>query len=354
MLHDFFDWWLGQLQELVPEGLRARMQQERCLVSLDVQRDSLAVSYIHRNREKSLGTLSLDSRDVTRDRLRALLSQIPSQPDRILLRLSQDLYLHREAELPLAAEESLYESIGFQMEQLTPFSADQVRYFCGIKQRKPEHKKLTAWLVAAPLKQLDRILHLLGEPIPTPVPVSLKAPPANDFLELPYRPFGKSDKGTLKSTLALGIGLIAALALAGYLHVQNKHRAHQQLEAALQEVRTEAIEAASLSEGIEKLRAQSRQLEQYRAQAPQLVALWDDLTQRLDDDTWLQRVDLRNNTLVLHGLSGNAATLIEQLEASPYLKNVRFNSSVTRDRSTSKDRFSISSALVTGEEEDAS
>ena len=122
----------------------------------------------------------------------------------------------------------------------------------------------------------------------------------------------------------------------------------------MQEVRSEANEAAALSEAIEKLGAQSRKLEQYRAQVPQLVALWDDLTQRLDDDTWLQRIDLRNNNLVLHGLSDNAATLIEQLEASPYLKNVRFNSSVTRDRSTSKDRFSITSALVTGEERGAS
>jgi len=354
MRHAFFNWWFGQLRELVPESLRARMRRELCAVFLEVEREVLTVRYAHRNREKSLGILPLDSGDTTGERLRGLLGQVPSQPDRIVIRLSPELYLQREVELPLATEENLYESIGYQIEQLTPFSADQVEYLCGIEERMPESKKLLAWVVAAPRKQLDRVLRLLGEPAPTPVAKVHKAPSENEFLELPYRPFGRSDSSGLKTTLALGVTLVLALGLAGYLHVQNQQLIHEQLETALQEVRGEAAEAAALREQIEKIKMQARQLQAYRAQTPQLVAMWDDLTRRLDDDTWLQRLDLRNDTLVLHGVSGNAATLIEQLEASPHLKNVRFTSSVTRDRATSKERFSLSASLAASVDNDAS
>jgi len=354
MRHAFFNWWFGQLRELIPESLRSRMRGKLCLVSLEVQRESLTVRYAHRNREETLGTLPLDNSDNTSERLRLLLMQAPSQPDRIVIRLSPDLYLQRELELPLATEENLYESIGFQIEQLTPFSTDQVEYLCGIKERMPENKKLLAWVVVAPRKQLDKVLRLLGEPAPLPVAKTHKAPPAKGFLELPYRPFGKSDNSGLKGTLALGLALIIAVGVAGYLHIQNQQRIHAQLETALREVRGEAAEAAELREHIEKIKMQAEQLGAYRAETPQLVAMWDDLSRRLDDDTWLQRLDLRNNTLVLHGVSGNAATLIEQLEASPHLKNVRFTSSVTRDRSSSKDRFSLSASLATSADKDAS
>ena len=354
MRHAFFNWWFGQLRDLIPESLRSRMRRDLCLVYLEVEPESLGVRYTHRNREKSLGTLPLGSSESTAERLRALLAQAPSQPDRIVIRLPPGLYLQREVELPLATEENLYESIGFQIEQLTPFSADQVEYQCGIKERMPENKKLLAWMVAAPRKQLDGVLRLLGEPAPTPVTKVHKAPPAAGFLELSYRPFGKSDKSGLKSTLALGMALVVVLCVGGYLHIQNQQRIHEQLETAVRDVRGEAAEAAALREQIEKIKMQAEQLGAYRAETPQLVAMWDDLTQRLADDTWLQRLDLRNDTLVLHGVSGNAATLIEQLEASPHLKNVRFTSSVTRDRSSSKDRFSLSASLATSADRDAS
>ena len=71
----------------------------------------------------------------------------------------------------------------------------------------------------------------------------------------------------------------------------------------------------------------------------------EDLSQRLDDGTWLQRIDLREKRVTLQGISGNATGLIELLEASPFLRDVSFGASVTRDRSSDKERFNINATL---------
>ena len=73
--------------------------------------------------------------------------------------------------------------------------------------------------------------------------------------------------------------------------------------------------------------------------------LLDMLTQQLDDRTWLQGLELRGQRLTLRGISSSPATLLETLEASRLLQNVRFEAAITRDGRGQGDRFNISAQL---------
>ena len=78
------------------------------------------------------------------------------------------------------------------------------------------------------------------------------------------------------------------------------------------------------------------------------------LSEQLDDQTWLQGFDLRDGRLKLRGLSVSPATLIETLEATEVLTDVRFGSAITRDGRSEGDRFNLSARVQAAAREDGS
>ena len=346
MLRDFFNWWFGQLKDLLPGGLKSRMRQELCLLYLDIGAQQVDIHASFHNKPHRFGKVAIDADPEGLPELQRFLAELPRRPDRILVRVAQDRYLSREVELPLATEENLTETIGFQLDQLTPFTPEQVLYFCGVSERLPAQKKLKAWLAVTPTEQVDKALQLLGGPPPAPARMPRQAPQPDGPLQIMFRPYGQSDSRGFGGTLVLALVFALLLAGAFTLHVLNRIETRDLLAEELNQVRIQANEAAETRQTLQRLQQQSSQLAGLRSDEPRFIAFWDDLSERLDDQTWLQRLDLRDGTINLQGVADNAPRLIEQLEASPYLREVSFASSVTRDRASSKDRFNISARFV--------
>lgn len=348
MIREFLDWWFTQLKGVLPENLLSRLRQELCLLYLDVERDHVSIHARFKDQDFKFGQLDYDEVGEESPEVQHFINHLPRRPDRIMVRIGKGRYLARDVELPLAAEQNLTETINYQLEQLTPFTPEQVICFSGIKERMPEDKKLRAWLAVTPVEQVDAVLQTMGETPPTPVRAPRAAPAEGEWLEILFRPFGQTDSSRYRGRLLLTLMFLLLLGAVFTLHVFNRMQTRDHLQNVVGEVRDEALEVDRLRAEIESLRDQARQLNQNNLQAVNVMALWDDLTQRLDDDTWLQRVDLRDRQLTLQGVSSNAASLIGQLESSPHLSNVRYGSSVTRDRSSDKERFNISATVQVG------
>ena len=73
---------------------------------------------------------------------------------------------------------------------------------------------------------------------------------------------------------------------------------------------------------------------------------FDEITRVLPDSTWASRLDIDIGEIQLQGQSSSSAALIQLLEASPLLQNVRFRSPVTGIGNTDQDRFHLSADLV--------
>jgi len=67
----------------------------------------------------------------------------------IYLSIPRNLALLRYVDLPLAVKENLHETLGYEMEKYTPFSADDVYFDCRIISEDREAGTLRALLVAA-------------------------------------------------------------------------------------------------------------------------------------------------------------------------------------------------------------
>ena len=65
----------------------------------------------------------------------------------------------------------------------------------------------------------------------------------------------------------------------------------------------------------------------------------------LPEDTHLQRYSFNKGTIELTGLSAKSSDLLSRLSASKYFMNVKFKSSIDKDRETGLERFSIELSL---------
>jgi len=346
MLREFLDWWLGQLKDLLPAKLKSQLRRELCLLYLDVRRDEVEVRANFHGKQYPFGNLEVNSdNDLRQLELQEFITSLPQPPDRILVRISQGRYLSREIDLPLAAEDNIADTVRFQIEQLTPFSADQVLCFSGIKERLPAEKKLKVWMAVTPTEQVDEALQLLGGPPPTPMQMPRTQPEAGEPLEIVFRPFGRRSGSSMDSFIGMAVIFILLFTSVFSFHVYNRTQTRDHLQQQLHQARDQATQAVSIKKAIQQMREQSQQLSQKKSGSTSFIGLWDDLTQRLDDNTWLQRIDLQGSKITLQGISSNSSQLIEQLEASPYLSDVRFASSVTRDKRSEADRFNLSATL---------
>ena len=129
------------------------------------------------------------------------------------------------------------------------------------------------------------------------------------------------------------------------LHVHRQQQTQQQLDAELKELRARAVEVSDLRDRLSVARAQLDELTRHRTSARSPLVLLDTLTQRLDDQTWIQGLDLRGDDLRLRGISTAPASVIETLEASTLLQEVRFEAAITRDGRGQGERFNVSARL---------
>jgi hypothetical protein len=94
------------------------------------------------------------------------MARLPGRPQRIALVLGPEEYLLRRTTLPRAARDNLAEAVGYQLPQLTPFSASQLIYACGEAADSPSEGPLSVWLVAVPRQRVSRALALIGQTPP--------------------------------------------------------------------------------------------------------------------------------------------------------------------------------------------
>jgi general secretion pathway protein L len=117
-------------------------------------------------------------------------------------------------------------------------------------------------------------------------------------------------------------------------------------QAQLAEARAAAFDADALKARLAARLEHGRFLIDRRLSTPAATKLLAELSERLPNDTWLSEIQWHGKELTLSGFSPAAATLIQSLEASPLLSEVRFDSPVMTDPRVRRERFNISADVA--------
>jgi general secretion pathway protein L len=351
----FFGWWFGELRACIPPVLRRLVAGRRRRLYLLLRDDVTDLYEESAGKPRVLASLEQDAPDAA---ARVLLQRLQDKGPwaEILAVIPAERALRRRLQLPLVVAENLRESIGFDIDRLTPFRAEEVVYQARIAGIDRQRGQVVCDLTVVPRATVDAALKrasLLGirpdlvavepEEAGTASPAETAAAP----IYLPVALGGRVDRWLPWRLPAALAGLVLLLAAAGlYLYFDRSDAVLAAYAAETAKYRKAADAAAKLREQVQTLARTRAAAATQREALPLVVDVLAELTARLPDDTWLTDLRLSDAHMQLSGYASSAATLVPVIENSPMFQGARLSGPVLPDASMQRERFSIEADLT--------
>lgn len=321
MLAPLFAWWTAQMRALLPAALARRVAAQECLI-ID----------IHHMDETPQGGLLL-RRDGQERFLHGLRAAEPAMARLAMgLRLPHGTALSREVSLPYAALRDLPAVLGFEMDRLTPFSAQELVWSVSRIRPDKARGRVNLHLTFAPRAPVEALLAALARL--HLAPGFIEAESGRIELARPRHGSARPRWASLPAACAV----LALLCLAApFIRQQFALNATAQ---AIADAAPAAHTAMALRHQL-AVTASGRSAIAAARQGGDALRVLALLTDALPDGTWLSDLTLKSGGLTIDGQSGNAAQLIGLLSAVPGLHDPGFTAPVTRTADGKADLFSL-------------
>ncbi len=340
----FFAWWGAALASWLPGSWRAvfGLARDRLLLSGNAAQLQLRLQTLDGIRD--LGNVPLSAADD--DPLPRLLApNIVDLPRWYLL--PSGACLRRRVPLPAAAAERLRDVLAFEIDRQTPFAADAVYFDARVAERRGDGQ-IVAELVAVPKASLDAALAELGAPAATLAGVDI-ADESGAPMHLNLLPAARRQRGADPSRRWNGIlAAIALLALAAGLWqiLDNRRAAADSFEKQISARAGDARRVAQQRQQLLDLVEGTVFLERTRSGRPTMIAVIDELSRRIPDDTYLEKLSMENGQLQLIGFSSDASGLVQKLEGSKLWRSPALAGALQPDPRSGRDRFTMTAELA--------
>jgi general secretion pathway protein L len=347
-LQAFLHWWAAELRALLPVSIRRMfgLTQERLILHLAGDELELRRQLDADMPAARVARVDLAASNAAARRLLDQLKRVP--PQGLVLRLPPGSALRKTLSLPTATLDNLREVLGFEMDRLTPFKAEDVYYDARVLEVDDKAQQARIALTVVPRTVGDAALQRLRAAGVHPRCMDIDDADAEgtglNLLPQNQHGDGRGRSAILDSVLAVVIVALVAAIVA--LPLMRKQAQNRELAAAVRKARQEAEATNERSREAEALVEQSRFLDNRRRASPGALPLIEELSDITPDDTWVSRLSIDGTQLTLQGESGSATALIGLYENSPMLANVRFRAQLTKNAATSRDRFDIGCDIV--------
>ena len=336
-------WWQRSLMAWLPPCWQLQLGWSQALLLLWRDGEQLCVA---RQIDAELGTpLALQWPLLASD-LEAVLGPRLAALPRVWL-LPAQAALQRTLRLPAAAAEHLRDVVRFEIDRQTPFQADQVVYDV----RPGAHRddaQLDAELVVAPRRVLDELHASAGALRPTLAGVDVAAAdgtPLGVNLLPPEQRHRHADPMRRWNAILAATALLALFAV-GWQLLDNRHAALEQLRAQVDSSAQRARGVAAQRQQLVDLVEGATFFDQLHAERPTALEIWNELSKRLPEGTYLEKFSVEGDQLQLIGLSSEASSLVGRLEGSPLWHRPSLTGVLQADPGSHRDRFTLTAELA--------
>ena len=255
--------------------------------------------------------------------------------------------LRRRLALPPAAAERLRDVVGFEIDRQTPFTADAVAFDARVLGRRESDGQLDVELVAVPRAVLEPQLAALGPLTATLAGVDVAAAdgaPLGVNLLPPLQRSRHRDSWRLWNIALAALALLLVAALLWQL-LANRRAAAAEFEQAISAQADAGRRAAAQRQQLINLIEGQAFLDEARAARPTTIEIIDELSRRLPDGTYLEKLAIEDRQLMLIGLSNEAAALVGRLQGATLWQKPALAGALQPDPASGRDRFTITAAL---------
>src|SRR5690606_985889 len=307
----FLAWWMHALASWLSPRLRMLLGLAHERVLLQRSGEELRLALHRGDGVQDVGQLPWTAQEAEQGDalLGSLLPPRVAELPRWLL-LPAGAVLRRRLSLPAAAAERLRDVVAFEIDRQTPFAAADVHYDARLIDRHGE--QIEAELVVVPRATFDSAMAALGTAAGTiagvdvagddgaPLGVNLLADAGRRRRADPWRGWNRA---------FAAIALIA-VAMTMWQLLSNRRAAAdalaEQANARAREARDVAVEKRQLVDLVEGM----AYLQHARAARPTTVEVLDELGRRLPDSTYLEKLSIEGDQILLIGQSSEASALV--------------------------------------------
>lgn len=333
----FWRWWSKELVALLPDSMRQAIAASNERLFVQVSGTNLIVFQGSIDRMQEVAQFAFDASD-------SALPDIQAHTRQVVLLLPPTQILDTVVTLPAATEENLGEVLSFEMDRLTPFTAGQVYFGFDIVARSNAKGTIDLQLLVAPRATIDELLSVLKRAGLRPSIISAKADSErlHNINLLPRDHTQKARVATQWLNVGLAVTILILLVTVIAIPLLQKRHLIAELEPQVAAAMEAAKEGSRLKRNIELIATGSAELLARKEARPMTIAIVDEMSRILPDNTWVSRIDIAGNEIQIQGQSEAAESLIGLIEESPSFENARFRSPVTQIPQTDSESFHLS------------
>lgn len=346
-LRGLLAWWGHALAAWLPMRLRRALGVDRGRLLMQPVGEEVRLCLQREGTIREIGLLPRTLDMLADDPLAEILTPAALGLPRWLLVPAAGSLVRRMA-LPAAAADRLRDVVRFEIDRQTPFAPEAVMFDARLLGRRNGDGQLDVELVAAPRSTVEPQLERLGPLASRLAGIDVLDP---DGLPRGVNLLDAAARGRQRDAWQAWNRVLAAVALMAVAAMllttlDNRRAAADALEAAVKERARPARSAAEQRRALAVLVEGQAFLDRRRAQAPAAVEVVDELTRRLPDGTYLEKLALENDRMTLIGLSNDAASLVGRLQGSTLWRSPALAGALQPDPSTGRDRFTLTAELV--------
>jgi general secretion pathway protein L len=251
--------------------------------------------------------------------------------------------------MPAATEENLRQVLGFEMDRLTPFRAEDVYFDYRVMSRDAAAGTLQVLLAVARRDLVDAraaALRALGVSVQG---VNVREEGAGNAATLDLLPSeqrGERDSSRERLVkIALATAMLLVLGVALLFPAWRKRETVKLLLPVTAKAQSEAQATDAVAREVERQLADYNFMVAKKQTAPAPLAYLEDLSRLMPDNTWLQQMELKNTGKIrevqITGETASSSKLIEILEQSKLLQNAATRGSITKGSTPNSERFMI-------------
>ncbi len=336
----FLAWWGEGLAGTMPPVLIKYCSERGDKLHFDISADQVRIWKARNGKASDFLEIPMDSMEEFDD---YQIADFKPTFSTLEMKVSSELGLVKEVELPLAARENLRQALAYEMHRFTPFSAHDVYYDYRIVETT-DHL-IRVHLAVIPRRLIGKVTQWLSGWDLRFVPGLASSGSRHvsedkivfRFRETRYR-FWHMRKA---SAFFLVANVILAACVIVLPLVLERNRLDG-LNTRLDQLRGGLEQHGDIYGNTKDLKARRDLLASQISARVGVLKLLEELTDQLPDDTWIMQLELQEGMLHLQGYSSKATALVGILEASSRFDNPQFSSPVIRDETMGKDRFHLS------------
>ena len=274
---------------------------------------------------------------------RSRLSHLP-----VVLCLGTDRVLVKPLKLPAAATSVLEPVLRNQMRRLSPWPEDETQFGFRAGEAGRTSADITVEVVVAHRPMIEVVRQKAAAAgLDFAAICHVSEPESRTSIEFDSTDGGTREQAARRIKWMLAALLVTSLGLGafGYYGLYAATRMQADLDSTISVAKSRIAEARRQAEQQRAIARRRQMLIAKKSENPPAVWVLNAMSQAVPDHSWLNRLTLQNNSVLVTGTSTNSAALVPALESSGMFAQVRFSGPTTRDPVTSRESFSISAVV---------